>query len=31
LSRISMIETVLVVIIVFVAAAMARGYTLGAP
>jgi putative membrane protein len=31
LSRISMIEAVLVVIIVFVAAAMARGYTLGGP
>ena len=29
LSRISMIEAVLVIIIVFVAAAMARGYTLG--
>jgi putative membrane protein len=31
LSRISMIEAVLVVIIVFVAAAMARGYTLVGP
>ncbi len=31
LSRISAIEAVVVVIIVFVAAAMGRGYTLGGP